>query len=133
MASTIDSLVDAIEQAMAKPFTQIEFEAAVADLSEDYCTLEPTQDMAQTQATWLREDLFHGRANRFVMDDVLGCEGLNLTRVNEVRELTLKTSATLVYGFGSVVEDAQTLARPFCLVGDIGELEFECSKSEFQL
>lgn len=133
MAPTVDLTIEALETAMASPFTQDEFDAAVADLAEGYCALEPTEGMAQTQGVWLREDLFHGRARSFVANDVMGCEGLTLERANEIRELTLNDSATLVYGFGGIVEDAETLNRPFCIVEDPGQLEFECSGSEFQL
>ena len=133
MAPTVDLTIAALENAMAEPFTEAEFDAALADLSEDYCATSSIEGMAQTQATWLREDLFHGRARSFVAEDVLGCEGLTLKRANEVRELTLNDSATLVYGFGGLIKDAATLARPFCIVEDLSTLEFECSKSAFQL
>ncbi len=133
MAPTVDLTIEALETAMATPFTELEFKAALASLAEDYCANDPVEGMAQTQGVWLREDLFHGRARSFVADDVMGCKGLTLERANEVRELTLTQSATLVYGFGGLIEDAETLARPFCIVEDPGQLEFECSGTEFQL
>ena len=133
MAPSTDVMIAAIEAAMVNPFTREEFDAALAEINAGSCAQEPVERMAQVNAVWLREDLFHGRANEFIASDVMGCEGLTLEGVNRVRDLALNASTTLVYGIGDVVEDAQTLARPFCIVEVIGELEFVCSQSEFQL
>ena len=132
-APTLDRQVAAIEQAMTAPFTETEFADAVANLRRDDCAPEPTENMAQIQSMWLREDLFHGRAKTFLIEDVMGCDSLTLDRANEVRVQALTNSATLFYGFGNIQEDAETLARPFCLVEDVGQLEFECSASEYEL
>ena len=113
MAATVDSQVAAIEAAMADPFTQQEYEDALAVLSEDYCAPEPAENMAATTATWLREDLFHGRAKDFVATDVLGCAALTLEGANALRAKALSSSQTLVYGFGDIVVDEETLACPF--------------------
>lgn len=132
-APTIDLQIDAIEAAMTLPFTEAEYASALNDLAKDYCAIEPTEGMAETQAMWLREDLFHGRAKDFIARNVMGCDTLTLERVNEVRDQALRNSATLVYGIGAIQRDAETLERPFCLVDNIGQLEFECSKSDYQL
>ena len=133
MAPTVDVMIAAIKEAMAEPFTQGEFDKAVAELRTDECSLEPLEGIAESHLIWLREDLFHGRANNFIATNVLGCDNLTLDGVNAIRDQTLHNSNNLIYGIGAIIEDAETLARPICLVDDIGELEFECSKSEFQL
>ena len=133
MATTVDDQVAAIEAAMADPFTSGEYESALADLVGDYCASEPAENMAATNATWLREDLFHGRAKDFVAQDVLGCGDLTLEGADALRMQALTNSQTLVYGLGDLIVDEQTLARPFCIVENISNLELECSEDAFQL
>ncbi len=132
-APTLDRQIAALEHAMTAPFTEAEFSDALAELSLDYCALEPTENMAQSNSVWLREDLFHGRAETFLIEDVMGCDTLSLDRANEVREQALTNSATLLFGFGNIQEDPETLRRSFCVVEDVGKLEFECSKSDYQI
>ena len=133
MAATVDTMTEAIEAALQEPFTYEEYAQARAQLETYECASAPTAGLARSQAIWLREDLFHGRARTFIAQDVMGCDSLSLEALNQARKQTLENSTTLVFGFGPLVEDEATRRRPFCLVEDISVLEFECAKVEHQL
>ncbi len=130
---TLDRQIATLEQAMTAPFTEGEFAEALTVLRETDCAVEPTQDMAQSHGIWLREDLLNGRVRTFLTEDLKGCQSLTLDRVNEVREQTLTNSTTVLFAVGSFQEDAETLARPFCLVKDVGQLELACNTSGYQI